>query len=235
MDVSLFGFEAVDVVLDGSVVLADVTLGVPTDGITAVVGPSGAGKSTLLRLCNRLEVPTNGRITHRGQDLVELDPLELRRQVGMVFQKPTLFGGTVIDNLDVAAPDSTPEQRRRALERAALDESYLDRRADTLSGGEAQRVCLARTLLTGPRALLLDEPTSALDTGPKRSFEQTTTALAAHGIPVVWVTHELEQVRRIADHVLVLVRGRVVAQLDDPAQLDTRANLQQLLKGDHDA
>jgi putative ABC transport system ATP-binding protein len=232
---ALFAFEAVDVVLEGTSVLEDVTVEIPDRGVTAVVGPSGAGKSTLLRLCNRLEVPTAGRVFHRGEDLDALDPLALRRRVGMVFQKPTLFGGTVADNLDVAAPDSSPDQRRGALQRAALDESFLERRADTLSGGEAQRVCLARTLLTDPHALLLDEPTSALDAGPKRAFEQTATALIAEGIPIVWVTHELEQVRRIADQVLVLDRGRVVARLDQPNLLDARADLRRLLEGDEDA
>lgn len=232
---ALFAFEAVDVVLDGASVLKDITTEIPDHGVTAVVGPSGAGKSTLLRLCNRLEVPTAGRLSHRGQDLNALDPLALRRRVGMVFQKPTLFGGTVADNLDVAAPDSAPRQRRQALQRAALDEHYLDRRADTLSGGEAQRVCLARTLLTDPEVLLLDEPTSALDAAPKRAFEQTATALTALGIPIVWVTHELEQVRRIADRVLVLKRGRLIARLDDPNQLDARADLHRLLEGTDDA
>jgi putative ABC transport system ATP-binding protein len=232
---ALFAFESVDVVLDGVVVLEGLTLEIPSEGVTALVGPSGAGKSTLLRLCNRLEVPTAGRVLHRGRPLGALDPLALRRQVGMVFQKPTLFGGTVADNLDVAAPDSTPEQRRQALRRAALDEGHLDRRADTLSGGEAQRACLARTLLTDPRALLLDEPTSALDAGPKRIFEQTATALAADGIPIVWVTHELAQVQRVADRALVLDRGRLVAALDDVAELDRRPELRRILEGDHDA
>lgn len=233
-DVPLFTFEDVTVTLEGSQVLRDVTAQIPPGGVTAVVGPSGAGKSTLLRLCNRLEVPTSGRVRHLGRDLAELDTLELRRQVGMVFQRPTLFGGTVADNFAVAAPDSDPDQRHRALTQAALDTEYLERRADTLSGGEAQRVCLARTLLTGPRALLLDEPTSALDAGPKRAFEQTAIALAGNGIPIVWVSHELEQVQRVADHVLVLDRGRLVSQLDDPDLLSTRADLQRLLQGgDH--
>ena len=235
MDAALFRFEDVGVVFDGSIVLDGVDAVIPAHGVTAVVGASGAGKSTLLRLCNRLEVPTSGRVVHRGRDVLDLDPLELRKEVGMVFQKPALFGGTVADNFDVAAPDSSPEKRRQALDQAALGHDYLHRRADTLSGGEAQRLCLARTLLTDPHALLLDEPTSALDTGPKRAFEHTATALTRHGIPIVWVTHELEQVHRIADQVLVLDRGSVVAQLDDPAQIARRTELRQLLEGDHDA
>ncbi len=148
---------------------------------------------------------------HRGCELADLDPLRLRRQVGMVFQTPALFGGTVDDNLAVAAADSSRDERLQALASAAVGHKFLTRQADSLSGGEAQRVCLARTLLTGPRALLLDEPTSALDEGPKRAFERTTRRLADGGIPVLWVTHELEQVRRVADHVLRLQAGHLTA------------------------
>ncbi len=210
-DQPLFRFDDVSLRYGEVVVLDHISAEVPAEGITAAVGPSGAGKSTLLRLCNRLEVPTSGRVLHRGRDLADLDPLELRRQVGMVFQTPALFGGTVDDNLSVAAADSSRDERLRALESAAIGGDLLTRQADSLSGGEAHRVCLARTLLTRPHALLLDEPTSALDEGPKRSFERTTRRLADRGIPVLWVTHELEQVRRIADHVLRLREGHITS------------------------
>jgi putative ABC transport system ATP-binding protein len=206
----LFRFDDVTLRYGETVVLDHISAEVPAAGITAVVGPSGAGKSTLLRLCNRLEVPTTGRVLHHGRDLVDLDPLQLRRQVGMVFQTPPLFGGTVDDNLAVAAAASTRDERLQALELAAIGPEFLTRQAHSLSGGEAQRVCLARTLLTRPQALLLDEPTSALDEGPKRAFERTTRGLVDRGIPVLWVTHELDQVRRIADHRLHLRDGRRV-------------------------
>lgn len=210
-DEPLFRFDGVTLRYGDVIVLDRINAEVPAEGITAVAGPSGAGKTTLLRLCNRLEVPTSGRVLHHGSDLAEIDPLQLRRQVGMVFQTPALFGGTVDDNLAVAAADSSRDERLRALELAAIGHDFLIRQADSLSGGEAQRVCLARTLLTGPHALLLDEPTSALDDAPKRAFERTTRSLADRGIPVLWVTHELEQVRRIADHVLCLRDRRIVA------------------------
>lgn len=230
----LFRFEGVGVALDGTRVLDDVTGDIHDGGVTAVVGSSGAGKTTLLRLCNRLEVPTSGRVLHFGQDLAELDVLQLRRRVGMVFQQPTLFGGTVADNLAVAAPDTSPTERRRALDQVALDAGLLDRRADTLSGGEAQRVCLARTLLTRPTALLLDEPTTGLDAAPKLAFERTASALAEHGIPIVWVSHELDQVRRIADHALVLDHGRLVAALDDVTRLARQPGLGRVIEGGTD-
>lgn len=207
--VALFDLVAVSVEGDDGPILDDVTLAIPESGITVVVGPSGAGKTTLLRLLNRLDVPTTGAVRFRGDDLGDLDPLWLRRHAGMVFQRPALFGGTVRDNLLVAAPDGDDGGFGRALEGAELPPVILDRPAGDLSGGEAQRVCLARTLLTEPEVLLMDEPTSALDARPRLALERLTRSLADGGVPVVWVTHQLDQMRRLADHVVVLVDGRV--------------------------
>ena len=181
----------------------------PDDGVTVVVGPSGSGKSTLLRLCNRLEAPTSGTVRFHGDDIAGLEPLRLRRRVGMVFQRPATFGGTVRDNLRVAAPRLSDADALHALSRADLDGSFLDRPASELSGGEAQRVCLARTLLTEPEVLLMDEPTSSVDARSRRALEDMTLGLAHNGVRMVWVTHDLAQARRLADYVLVLSEGRV--------------------------
>ncbi len=105
MDEPLFRFDAVGLRIDDVVVLAHVTATIPDRGVTVLAGPSGAGKSTVLRLCNRLAVPTEGTVSFRGSDIAGLDPLTLRRRVGMVFQRPTLFAGTVRDNLLVARPE----------------------------------------------------------------------------------------------------------------------------------
>jgi len=182
---------------------------VPDDGVTVVVGPSGSGKSTLLRLCNRLEAPTSGTVRFHGDDIAGLEPLRLRRRVGMVFQRPATFGGTVGDNLRVAAPRLSDADALHALSRADLDGSFLDRPASELSGGEAQRVCLARTLLTEPEVLLMDEPTSSVDARSRRALEDMTLGLAHNGVRMVWVTHDLAQARRLADYLLVLAEGRV--------------------------
>jgi putative ABC transport system ATP-binding protein len=179
--------------------------------VTVLSGPSGAGKSTLLRLCNRLEVPTAGRVSFRGQDMAGLDPLPLRRQVGMVFQRPTPFPGTVRDNLLAAAPDADQTELEQALARAALEGSWLDRDATTLSGGEAQRVCVARTLVTRPEVLLLDEPTSSLDAAATQVFEHAIDELTRQGMAVLWVSHDPAQVNRVADRVLPIAHGRLVA------------------------
>jgi putative ABC transport system ATP-binding protein len=206
-----FGFERVTVVRAGRRVLDEVTASVPATGITVVSGPSGAGKTTLLRLCNRLEIPDAGTVAYRGQPLDELDPLVLRRQVGMVFQRPTPFPGSVADNLAVAHPDATTDQLSTALQRVALDPGLLDQEARTLSGGELQRMCLARTLVTQPETLLLDEPTSALDDQPRQVFENTARALAAQGITIIWVTHDGAQARRVANRTYQLRDGHLTS------------------------
>lgn len=205
-----FRFEDVTLEADSRRILDHITMTVACEGITVLAGPSGAGKSTMLRLCNRLDVPSSGRVLLDGADLAELEPTSLRRRVGMVFQRPVLFGGTVRDNLRVADPGADDRRCTEVLARVALGEAFLDRHADDLSGGEAQRMCLARTLLTGPELVLMDEPTSALDPESRHQIEQLAGSLAAEGIPIIWVTHDLEQLERIANRTVVLIDGRLV-------------------------
>ena len=202
------GFTFEDVVVDraGVRALDGFSATVPGDGVTAVFGPSGAGKSTLLRLCNRLEVPTSGRVLFGERDIAGLDPLRLRRQVGMGFQKPTPFPGTVADNLRVASPRATDGQLREVLARVALTGDWLDRDATALSGGEAQRVCLARAFAHRPRLLLADEPTASLDVVSAAVVsEMLLEAAPKYGITPVIATHdprlvEKSGVRHIALH-----------------------------------
>ena len=205
-----FGFQRVTVRRADRQVLDEITASIPAAGITVISGPSGTGKTTLLRLCNRLEIPDAGIVRYRGQPLDELDPLILRRRVGMVFQRPTPFPGSVADNLAVAYPDAGTEELTIALQRVALDAGLLDQEARTLSGGELQRMCLARTLVTRPETLLLDEPTSALDDQPKRVFEDTARDLAAQGITILWVTHDGAQADRVADRIYHLRGGHLI-------------------------
>ena len=212
-----FEFTKVSVLRAGRRVLDEVTASIPAAGITVVSGPSGAGKTTLLRLCNRLEVPDAGMVRYRGRPMDELDPLALRRRVGMVFQRPIPFPGTVADNLRVASPEAGPDELRVLLSRVALDPGLLDQEARTLSGGELQRVCLARTLVTRPETLLLDEPTSALDDQPKRVFETTARELAAQDITLVWITHDDAQALRVADRIYQLRDGHLTGAAAEEA------------------
>jgi putative ABC transport system ATP-binding protein len=203
-----FAFEEVVVIRGDRRALDGFTAELPGGGVTVVFGPSGSGKSTLLRLCNRLEVPSSGRVAFGGDDVAWLDPLALRRRVGMVFQRPTPFPGTVRDNLLTASPTADDEQLGTSLARAALDGSWLDRDAKALSGGEAQRVCVARTLVTDPDVLLLDEPTSALDEEAMLVLERAVCELTQHGITVIWVTHDAAQLKRLADQVVRIEHGK---------------------------
>lgn len=206
----LFSFENVVVERDGVRALDVFSAAVPEGGVTAVFGPSGSGKSTMLRLCNRLEVPTEGRVLFGGDDISGLDPLRLRRQVGMCFQRPTPFPGTVAENLLVADPHATESQMQDVLARVALTGSWLDRDATALSGGEAQRMCLARTLITDPDVLLLDEPTASLDAAAALVIEQAVRNLVDCGMSALWVSHDWEQVQRSADRVLRIEHGQSI-------------------------
>jgi putative ABC transport system ATP-binding protein len=221
---ALFELDRVGLEIDGHSILRDVTCVVPDGGITVLLGPSGSGKTSLLRLLNRLEVPTSGEIAFRGEPLDGLDPLVLRRQVGMVFQRPVVFPGTARDNMLVArpgAPDADLAERLRAVN---LAPGVLDQLADDLSGGEAQRLCLARTLATDPEVLLMDEPTSSLDPEARGHLETAARALVAAGMPMIWVTHDLDQAARLGDHQIVIVAGRGATEAEASQYLSNGGN-----------
>ena len=206
-------FELTDVVAGpaDAPILKGITLSVPCDGILAVAGPSGSGKSTLLRLLNRLDDPVSGSITWDGRNIADWDPRELRRRVAMIFQSAPIFRGTVFDNFGVAQPGLSIERAHHVLDHVGMPRALLERPADQLSGGEAQRMSIARALLTEPKVLLADEPTAALDTASRRTIEDLARELAASGVPMVWITHDTAQLRRLADHAVVLVDGGVAA------------------------
>ena len=153
-------------VVDGTTLLDAVNVEVAAGDVFVVFGPSGAGKSTLLRLLNRLDEPTEGTVLLDGTDYRTLDPKVVRQRVGLVPQRPTLLDGTVADNVTWGPRlrDAPVDRARMAALLARLGlEGYEERTAADLSGGEAQRVALARTLFNEPEVLLLDEPMSSLD------------------------------------------------------------------------
>jgi putative ABC transport system ATP-binding protein len=169
-------------------------------GATAVVGPSGCGKSTLLRLLNRLADPDEGTVRFHGEDVRELDPLDLRRRAVLVPQLPAPLPGSVADNVRYGpALHGNRVDARRPLEQAGLDPSYADRDAGRLSVGEQQRVMLARALALDPEVLLLDEPTAALDDRTKNGVEETLARLQCS---TLLVTHERAQAERLAERVV---------------------------------
>lgn len=203
--------EGVTVRRSSALLLDGVTCQVPAGACTVLVGPSGAGKSTLLRLLNRFEEPTVGAVRYRGRPLPAWDVLTLRREVALVAQRPVVLTDRVLDELRVACPDLDEDAAAALLGRMGLPSVAVGRATSGLSGGEAQRVCLARALAVEPRVLLLDEPTSALDAHATKAVETVIGELVADGVTVVVVSHDTAQVRRIADHVLVLEDGRLIA------------------------
>ena len=199
----------------GKVLVSDISVQVRPGEVLAVVGPSGAGKSSFLRLLNRLDEPTAGTVRLSGQDYRALAPRELRRRVGMVMQVAHLFPGTVAAN--VAFGPAQRAERLASAQVAALLErvglpGYQLRDVSNLSGGEAQRVSLARTLANAPEVLLLDEPTSALDDVSARGIEDLVLSIIRERrMTCVIVTHNTAQARRIADCTMILQAGKLVA------------------------
>ena len=192
----------------------DISVQVRAGEVLAVVGPSGAGKSSFLRLLNRLDEPTAGTVFLEGVDYHQIPPRELRRRVGMVTQRAFLFPGTVYQNVSFG-----PRQRGEVISEARAEElltrvglsGYADRDVANLSGGEAQRVSLARALANSPLVLLLDEPTSALDDEAKSQVEGLIAEIIRDTrLACVMVTHDLAQAARMATEVMMLQGGRAI-------------------------
>jgi putative ABC transport system ATP-binding protein len=207
-----FTLDQVSVHRGGTVLLSEISADIPAGACTALVGPSGAGKSTLLRLLNRLLDPTSGRVLCGGVPISDLDVLSLRRRISLIAQQPVLLTGRIADELRVGRPDLTDAEAAELLDRSGLPPGLASRSTEGLSGGEAQRLCLARSLAVGPSVLLLDEPTSALDARSSAAVEDALRALVADGGTVVIVSHEIDQARRLGDQVLVLAGGRLAEQ-----------------------
>ena len=182
--------------------------------LLGIVGPSGSGKSSLLRLLNRLDEPTEGTVFLEGQDYRQLKPRELRRRVGMVMQRPFLLPGDVASNLRFGPAQRgetlDDEEVSRLLDRVGLP-GFSSREVSVLSGGEQQRVSLARALANRPEVLLLDEPTSALDEESKHAIESLIAGLVRdHELTLVMVTHDRDQARRMCNRVILLEAGQLV-------------------------
>ena len=215
-DNSILRAEHLGRVVGDKVLVADATFQVKSGEVVAIVGPSGAGKSSLLRLLNRLDEPTSGTVYVEGVDYKQIDPQELRRKLGLVTQRPFLFPGTVAENLRFG-----PAQRAQTLSDEAVEDlldrvglkGYETRNVANLSGGEAQRVSVARTLANSPLVLLLDEPTSALDEASKLDVEALLQEIVRdQKLTCVIVTHDVAQARRLAERALVMEAGRIVRE-----------------------
>ncbi|SDW80556.1 putative ABC transport system ATP-binding protein [Marinococcus luteus] len=182
-------------------------LTIPADAITAVTGPSGSGKSTLLRLLNYLVTPESGTISYQGKPFSEWEPVELRRQVMMLPQQPVLFGETVAENLQAGRLFSGREEASEEKLTAAAQQCMLDKKlsepAENLSGGEQQRLSLARLLLAAPDVYLLDEPTSALDEDMEWNVMERFLAEARRSAKgVIFISHATAMADHFADRIV---------------------------------
>ena len=211
MAVDGFLLERVSVVRGEASVLREVSAHFPGGRCSTVRGASGSGKTTLLRLFNRLIDPTVGRVLLDDVPLTELDVLVLRRRVGLVAQAPVVLTDAVLDEVRVGRPDLSERRVTELLARVGLGEKFVTRPTSGLSGGEAQRLCLARSLAVEPEVLLLDEPTSALD-GPSAAVIATLVRdHVSEGGTVVLASHDQALVGSVADRVFEINRGRVTA------------------------
>lgn len=211
--------------LNGQELLRGLDLNCYEPGVTLVMGANGAGKSLFLRSLHGL-LPAEGDVEFAGRSL-----RETQREQAMVFQKPTLLRRTVEQNMLFAAPEGTAAAQIEAL----LSEVHLNEKAKQparrLSGGEQQRLALARALLTQPKILLLDEPTASLDPGSVLIIERLIQQAADAGVKVIFVSHDIGQAKRLASDVVFLHQGKITEHtsaqtfFDQPASREAQAYL----------
>ncbi|MBD3405257.1 MAG: ATP-binding cassette domain-containing protein [Candidatus Lokiarchaeota archaeon] len=192
---------------DDKILFENFSLKLCTNEVIGLTGPSGSGKSTILRIAIDLLTPTNGTVEFLGREVHEWDPRELRSKMVMVPQQAQMFPGTVKDNLcwglKIHNKSEDEEDLKEILEEVTLPSSMLDKIADNLSGGEKQRVALARSLLLEPKVLLMDEPTSALDEGSTLAVEQTIRdVFTERDLGVIIVTHNRTQAERFTNRIV---------------------------------
>ncbi|WP_010651916.1 phosphate ABC transporter ATP-binding protein [Oceanobacillus massiliensis] len=200
---------------DSLAIINDISGIFPEGKITTLVGPSGAGKTTLFRLCNGLISPNSGEIRVAGKDISSYEPTELRRTVGLALQSAAMLRGTVFKNLELPLTlqgGKLPEaDAAKLLEDVGLEAEFLQRNVRDLSGGQRQKVSIARTLVNKPKILLLDEITSSLDRVSKQEVEELITAINQRSqVTIVWITHNLEQALSIGEYTWVMIGGKLM-------------------------
>jgi putative ABC transport system ATP-binding protein len=209
MSDSILELENISMEFDGTVLFKKLNLELKAGEVVGITGPSGSGKSTILRIAVDLISPTEGKVKCEGTEIIDCDPREVRRKVILVPQQATMFPGTVRENLlwglRINGLDAEDEELEKILEEVKLKREFLDKIAENLSGGEKQRIGIARALLLEPSALLLDEPTSALDEKSTIAVEQTINdVVEKRNIGVLIVTHNKEQAQRFTSRIIDL-------------------------------
>ncbi|MDG0867284.1 phosphate ABC transporter ATP-binding protein PstB [Candidatus Lucifugimonas marina] len=205
----------------GQTAVSGVSLQVPKNSVVSLIGPSGCGKSTLLRCFNRMNdlIPSasvSGKVNFAGQDIYahDVDPTEIRFRIGMVFQRPNPFPKSIYENVAFGPringmTDDLDEVVETSLRRAAVWDEVKDRLNDSglsVSGGQQQRICIARALAVNPEIVLMDEPASALDPISTQAIEQLIQELSSE-VTIIIVTHNMQQATRISDYAAVMMAG----------------------------
>ena len=199
-------------------VLDNIDFKIKPGEICTILGPSGCGKSTLLRLLNRLEETTSGSIFLDSKDIKDIDVVQLRRKVGLVFQAPIMMDESVLENLFYGQKIKGEKERelgkaKKCLDLIGLNENFLARDSSQLSIGEKQRISIARTLILNPEVLLLDEPTSALDPTATLNIEKLVLNLNAKtGLTTLFVTHDISQALRLGHKCIILIDGKKIEE-----------------------
>jgi len=199
--------------LDNTDILKGVSIDIKEGDCISLVGQSGSGKSTLMKLCADLIPISKGNIIYRGKDYMSYNPVQLRQKISYCVQIPQLFGKTVYDNLEFSSKIRAEKMDKNKiiylLERFNLDESYLAKDINSLSGGEKQRIAIIRNLIYTPDILLLDESTASLDSKNARIVEDYVKELNSNGVTVLWITHSKEQSEGIFNKRITISDGKV--------------------------
>lgn len=212
---SAINFHNVSYSIDNINILKNITGSIPKGKITTLVGPSGSGKTSLLKLCNGLASPTEGEIFINEKPIDSYDPSELRRLVGMALQSAPMVSGSVFDNLSLPkklqGDELSEDEAIEILERVGLEKQFLHHQSEDLSGGQKQKVSIARTLINRSSILLLDEITSALDKTSVKEIETLILHINQNfGVTIIWITHNIEQAMRIGDYTWVMMNGELI-------------------------
>lgn len=210
---SILEFCNVSFANEGKTILKNLDINVQTGDYISIVGPSGSGKSTFLKLCNNLISSSEGNILFNNKNVLQYDPIELRKEIAYCFQMPHLFGNTVMDNLSfpfkIRNKKVDMDRVKYLFSLFSMDEKFIREKILNLSGGEKQRIALIRTLMLTPKVLLLDEVTSALDSENTIIVENIINKLNNDGTTILWVTHNKEQSTKYANKLLTLENGKV--------------------------
>lgn len=208
-------FEHVSYKRDNNTILSHINGMFPKGKITALVGPSGAGKTSLLKLCNGLKSPTSGNIYINNKNINSYDPPSLRRYAGIALQQATMIDGTVRKNLALPLTlqnkSLTENEAKELLKLVGLESDMLSRHVNDLSGGQKQKLSIARTLVNRPHILLLDEITSSLDPISVEEIEKLIyTINKKYRTTIIWITHDINQARQMGDYVWVMMQGQLI-------------------------